>query len=253
MKKSELNAAGIVIIGQVLTATIGFLILMAVFEFPDILRKSAEYRLNVFLENKDIIIPVYYFLALTGITQVVISVLLFRMLNQKSAIVTLGAIFGVLCGIFQVLGFIRWPVLIPYLADAKGVSGEVIALVEGAFNHYAGMAVGEHLGFLMQAAWTLFLGLAIFKHKLFTNQLGWPGVIIGILTFLVSLEPLGNVFSIFGELTNPVESAWYIWLIFLAISLFRTDPERKEGPRFGYISLGIGTIAWLSFVVPAYF
>jgi hypothetical protein len=99
----------------------------------------------------------------------------------------------------------------------------------------------------------LFLGLAIFEHKLFTNQLGWPGVIIGILTFLVSLEPLGNVFSIFGELTNPVESAWYIWLIFLAISLFRTDPERKEGPRFGYISLGIGAIVWLSFVVPAYF
>jgi hypothetical protein len=59
MKKSELNATGIVIIGQVLTATIGFLILMAVFEFPDILRKSAEYRLNVFLENKDIIIPIW--------------------------------------------------------------------------------------------------------------------------------------------------------------------------------------------------
>ena len=56
MKKSELNATGIVIIGQVLTATIGFLILMAVLEFPDIPRKSAEYRFNVFLENKDFII-----------------------------------------------------------------------------------------------------------------------------------------------------------------------------------------------------
>lgn len=47
MKKSELYATGIVIIGQVLTATIGFLILMAVFEFPDILRAKKGLVLDI--------------------------------------------------------------------------------------------------------------------------------------------------------------------------------------------------------------
>lgn len=253
MKKTEFNVTGMIILAHVLIAVTGFMILMAVFEFPDVLREAAEYRFNLFLAHKNIIIPVYYFLALTGITQIVISVLLYRMLDQQSALVMLAAVFGVLCGVFQVEGFIRWPILIPYIANTQGVSKDVAAFVEGAFNHYAGMAIGEHLGFLMQAAWTLVLGLAILKQKLFTRSLGWAGVLIGIVTFVMSLEPLGGIFSICGELTNPVESAWYIWLIFLAISLFRTDPEKQEGPRFGYISFIIAIIVWLSFVVPAYF
>jgi hypothetical protein len=252
MKKSEFNATGMIILAHVLIAVTGFMILMAVFEFPDVLRESAEYRFHLFLEHKDIIIPIYYFLALTGITQIIMSVLLYRMMDQQAVLVMVGAVFGVLCGIFQVEGFIRWPILIPYLATAQGVSGDVVAFVEGAFNRYAGMAIGEHLGFLMQAAWTVFFGLAILKEKLFTRSLGWTGILIGIATFVMSMESLGGIFSICGELTNPVESAWYIWLVFLAISLFRTDPEKLEGPRFGYISLMIAIIVWLAFVVPAY-
>jgi len=252
MSKSEMNTIAWLILGQVIVAITGFLTLMAVFNFPDILREPSQVRLSLFLENRHIIAPTYFFLAMTGISQVAISVLFFRLFKDKNLLVTLGSVFGILCGIFQVVGFIRWPVLIPYLAEAKNVSPEIVAFVEGAFNRYAGMAIGEHLGFLMQAFWTLFIAIALLKQPIFNKTLALSGIVIGLLSILMSLEPLGSVFTIFGELTNPVASAWYIWLVFLAISLFRSQPEDKHAPQFGMLSLVISAITWAGFVVPAY-
>lgn len=217
MSKSEINTTAGVILAQVIVAIVGFLTLMSVFNFPDILRRSSQQRLSLFLENSHIIVPTYFFLAMTGISQVVISVMLYRQFKEKTVLVTLGAVFGILCGIFQVIGFIRWPILIPYLAQAQQTSPEMVAFVEGAFNHYAGMAIGEHLGFLMQAFWTLFIAASILKDKLFNKVLAFPGMIIGALTILVALEPLAPMFSILGELTNSVILAWYIWLVYIAI------------------------------------
>ena len=59
-------------------------------------------------------------------------------------------------------------------------------MLTGAFNRYAGMVIGEHLGFLMQAFRTLFIGAAIFKEALFNKILAVSDIEIGGLTFLVS-------------------------------------------------------------------
>jgi len=251
-QKKDFITTGIIILLQVVISTVCFLILMAVFQFPDILREPSSVRFALFLANQSIIVPTYYFLALTGILQIITSVLLFQLFKKKSTIVTLGVVFGGLTGIFQVLGFIRWSFVIPYLAGLSAGSPELIGVLEGAFNSYAGMAIGEHLGFLMQAFWTMFLGIVIFKTKLFSKKLGVAGIIIGALTLLFAFEPFGGMFTIFGELVNPVESAWYIWLVFLAISLFKKDPNSDKVPQFGIIALIIAIISWLAFVVPAY-
>ncbi len=252
MNKTEYNATAVLIIFQVIVAITCFLILMAVFEFPDILRESSEYRLSLFLENKDIVIPTYYFLSLTGLGQIIISVMFYQIFGKASTLNLLCVVFGVLCGLFQAIGFIRWAVLIPYIAEMKDVSPEIVGFIEGAFNRYAGMAIGEHLGFLMQAFWTLFLSLAILKTSIFDRLLGQVGLIIGGLTIAMSLEPLGEFFSFLGELTNPVETAWYIWLIFLAASLLCSKKGQKQAPVFGIKSLVFSMAVWSAFVVPAY-
>jgi len=252
IQKKDFITAGIVILLQVVISTVSFLILMAVFQFPDILREPSPVRFALFLEKQSIIVPIYYFLALAGLLQTIISLLIFQLFEQKTTIINLGLLFGILTGVFQTLGFIRWSFVIPYFADLSSSSPELIRILEGAFNSYAGMAVGEHLGFLMQACWTIFLGIAILKTNLFYNKLGIAGIIIGALTILFAFEPFGGVFTIFGELTNPVESAWYIWLVFIAVSLFRKDPNSNKVPRFGYISVTVAIIIWLAFVIPAY-
>jgi hypothetical protein len=90
------------------------------------------------------------------------------------------------------------------------------------------------------------------SRKLFDRRLAWIGLVIGILTFPMCMEPLGGPLAAFGVLTVPVNAAWDIWLILLAISLFRTDAETETGPKFGWKSLSAATVVWLFNVVPVF-
>jgi hypothetical protein len=254
----EYRIAAIVIAAHAILLAICNNVLVVVFEFPDVLRNTAEHRLALFLEHSNVIIPTYYFFALTGFSMIVMAVLLHQLLNEnRSTLVALATVFGVLAGTFQVLGYIRWPILIPYIAEnmanpAKGLSEEAVILAEGIFNRYVGMAVGEHLGTLAMAVWTILIGLAMLSRKLFDRALGWVGVVIGILVFAMSMEPLGGVLSALGVLGVFVWPAWAIWLLFLSVSLFRTKAGVEAGPRPGWKSLIAGVALWLVSVVPAF-
>ncbi len=65
---------------------------------------------------------------------------------------TLALVAGVLGGAFRMMGFFRWPIAVPYLAEQMAAAPteemrSVVALLEGLINRYAGMTIGEHLGF----------------------------------------------------------------------------------------------------------
>ena len=257
-KTTDYRLTAILLMVHTLLLAVGFNVLVAVFEFPDVLRMPAEYRLNLFLANSSIIIPTYYALALTGLTQVAIAVMLYQILDaNRDSLLLLATTFGVLTGVFQVLGFIRWPVLIAYLAttmqnvESNGLSPAVIAFMEGAFNHYAGMTVGEHLGFLAQAIWTTLLGVVMLRSKLFHRSLGWFSIAIGLLSFPMSLEPLGEIFAPLAVLSVPLNGAWLIVLFVMAISLLRTNAATGEGMVLGWRTLAISTLIWVMATAPA--
>ncbi len=208
-----------------------------VFEFPEILRKPATERLDLFGRHSAIIRPVYWVLALTGFTQIAMAVLLAQSLPARSrTVVLLGLVFGVLAGAFQTLGFVRWAVLIPYLAQAMGdpavpdVTRQAIALVEGSFNRYAGMAVGEHAATLSLSAWTLCLGLAFRGPAPLDRRLGTVGLALAPAAFLVALEPLGFAARALAVLTAVAWPAWIVWLVVVAASLWRADETTATGP-----------------------
>ena len=254
-EQTTYRATAVTILIHVLVLSTAFNILVVVFEFPDILRTSAEYRLTLFAENSNIIIPTYYLLALTGLTQVLLSVLFYQSFAERKGLVMVTAVFGVLTGIFQVLGFIRWPIVVPYFVEAmnSGVPLESIAFVEGMLNRYAGMAIGEHLGFLCQAAWTTLLGITMIKSSLFDARLGWIGLLIGLVTFPMSMEPLGGFLTIFGELTWPVMAAWIIWLVLVAISLLRSKAPNTAGMTLSWKTITPSVLIWGILVIPTYF
>ncbi|MCP3923879.1 MAG: DUF4386 domain-containing protein [Desulfobacterales bacterium] len=225
------KTTGITIIFHILLINIGFLILMNVFEFPDILRTASEHRLQLFNENRNVIVPVYYILALSGFSQVVMSITIYQILDKKkSTILLVGTVFGVLTGLFQALGFVRWVVLLPYISDLmsntdSNISLKTLITIEGVFNRYAGMSVGEHLGFVSQAIWTILVGFAITRSKKLKSIYGWIGLFIGVLTIPMSFESLGEEFSYLKVLVSPVMIAWSIWLIAFAIHTIRIDDK----------------------------
>src|SRR5919108_1189542 len=109
----------------------------------------------------------------------------------------LAAVFGLVAGVVQFLGLVRWPFLVPYLADtyldptSSEATKAAAAVTFQAFNRYAGVAVGENLGYLFTALWTAPVALAMLRSTLFKPWLGWVGVVAALGILIGTLEPAG--------------------------------------------------------------
>jgi len=218
---------------HIIVLSVCFLILMRIFEFPAILRMSSTDRLTLFVHSEWVIRLIYYLLTLTGFSQIAVSVLLYDAFDKHNTLLKLATVFGMLAGVFQAMGFVRWVVLIPFLGDAlqsmeSNVSPQnTVLLIEGTLNRYAGMAVGEHLGFMAQALWVVMLG-GFLLHVKNNALLGWSGIAIGLLTIPVSIEALGDPFADLSILVSPVITAWSVWLVWLAVHLSRQPDAAVE-------------------------
>ncbi len=217
--------------------SVGFLILADQFSFPEILRAPSEERLALFRQHQALIVPAYYMMGLSGLTQIMLAVLFHQSFAKTGSTLPVAALVaGVLAGAFQMMGFMRWPIAVPYLAEQMAGAGtaemrNVVALLEGLLNRYAGMVVGEHLGFLAQGAWTMLISLAMFRGPLFAWPYGLVGLVLGALIAVSAFEQLGGPFEAIGFLSAPVSAAWLGWLLMCGVSLARTHAN-GVGPRF---------------------
>lgn len=66
------------------------------------------------------LIAFWYALTLTAVLFIPVVVLIHRVLAEQEASVTLwiATVFGVVASVAQTLGFLRWPFLVPHLAEA---------------------------------------------------------------------------------------------------------------------------------------
>lgn len=235
-------------------------ILKEVFQFPDILRRPAVEVFQLFQQNVNIIVPTYYTYAMTGLIFIFFSVLLYRSFeNRDSAILQTSTAIGILSGLIQIIAFARWAFVKPYLASvftdpasSEATRAAVVVAYE-CFNRYVGMGVGENIGHVTWGAWTIGIGISILvlKGRLFDRKLGWSGVIIGCSFIIYSLEQLGV--SSLWVLVVPVYAAFFIWQLFMAYSLIRTDVDTGEGPGLSWIALLVAVFLFVVFAGPAFF
>lgn len=217
----------------------GFAILGVVFEFPEVLRFPAVERLALYRANQPVVQPTYWVLSMTGFTQVAMAVLLCRSFSRTAGpLLQLALVFGVLCGLLQMAGFIRWAILIPYLAEmmagADAQTAATLAIVEGVFNRYAGMALGEHAANICLGVWTFGVGAAMRGSELFDRRLAGCGMALGLAAAVLALEQLGIGQELLGLVLDFVFPLWAVWLLVIAASLLRADPGTGRGPRLGW-------------------
>ncbi len=252
----EYGTAFIVSLIHVGLLSAGFLILADQFSFPEILRASSQERLALFQQNQAIIVPAYYMMGLSGLTQIMLAVLFHQSFARAgSTLLTAALVAGVLAGAFQMMGFMRWPIAVPYLAEQMALAPTaemraVVAMLEGLLNRYAGMVLGEHLGFLAQGAWTMLISLAMFRGQLFAWPYGAVGFVLGALIGVSAFEQLGGPFEVIGFLSAPVSAAWLGWLLMCGISLARTQAD-GVGPKFFIMSAAVMVLVMAGLVVPA--
>ncbi len=211
-----------------------FALLQARFDYPDILREPEGEVLRRFAEGGTSLIALWYAFALTPALFIPAAVLLRRAFPAATPLLDLSTPLAVLAGLVQVLGLARWPFLVPELARtyldpaASEASREAALTVFGAFHRYAGVAVGEHLGYLFTGTWTLVVAGAMLAAPRFRRWLAWAGIgsALGILVGL--LEPAGIALA--GTINAVAYVAWSLWLVGVGVSLLRAYPKAVGSP-----------------------
>jgi hypothetical protein len=229
--RTRVSTAGLLIAVPVLFMLFYGLLAMT-FDYPGILREPAGEVLRRFAAGGPTLVLLWYGFALTPVLFIPAAILLRRAFTATTPFLDLAVPLGVLAGLTQVMGLIRWPFLVPELArsfldpSASEATQAAALTVFGAFHQYAGVAIGEHLGYLFTGAWTLVIAGAMLTAPRFRPWLGWAGIAsaLGILVGL--LEPAGIALA--GMINAVAYAAWSLWLVGVGVSLLRAQPQGVE-------------------------
>jgi hypothetical protein len=228
---------GIVLILMPIAFNVFFTLLSVTFEYPDILREPTSYVLRSFDAGGSGLVAIWYGFMLTAVLFVPLVVLVHKVLaRQDTPYMAVATTFGVVAGVVQFLGLIRWPFLVPYLADvyldpaSSEATRESAAVVFEAFNRYAGVAVGENLGYLFTGLWTVLVALAMFGSALpFRRWLSLLGMVSAAGVLVGTLEPAG--FEAAANIVVVGFVLWSIWLALTSIFLLLTRSNRHRAPQ----------------------
>ena len=204
--------------------TAGFTGLQMTFDYPDILRHPASEVLTRFAAAGADLHLYWYAMMFASLLMIgAVIALGLRFWKEDNLLAALAMGFGVLAGLVQALGLLRWVILVPSLAAAYLAPGAseldkamAVSLFDAA-NHYLGMGVGEHLGYFFTAIWTVLTAALLFR----TNRLlAVSGALIALGVVSGMLEPFGVPLT--GMLNSISYTLWAIWTLVLGVVLLRS-------------------------------
>ncbi len=224
------RAAGALLILLPLAFNAFFFMLGRRFNYPNILRSPTGEILSRFQAGGVSLKLVWYGFMLTAVLLAPLAVLLGQVLARDGlAVVPTATVVGVLASVVQFLGLARWPFLVPALARAytdpasSQMRREATTVAFESFHRYLGIGIGECLGYLLTGAWTMLVGVAMLPSSAFTVWLAWPGIIIGLLLIVGSLEFVGRFEEQGWKLASAIVPinyiAWSLWLILSGLVL----------------------------------
>lgn len=222
------RAAGVVLIVAPLWFNTAFALLGKWFAYPDILRRPTAEILERFRAGGSSLILLWWAFMLAGLLLIAGAVLLGQVLGF-GGIVPVATTIGVLAGLVQTLGLLRWVYVVPALARAytdptlEPEHREIHAAVFRALHQYLGVGVGEHLGYLFTGIWSVLIGIGVIQGTALPTWLGWPGVVIGAGLAVGSAEFLGpneeRGWDLAGAAIPLLYVAWSVWLLAMGIAL----------------------------------
>lgn len=225
---TEVRTTGILLVAVPLVFTAGFTGLQMTFEYPDILRHPAGEVLTRFAAAGADLHLYWYAMMAAALAMIPAAIGLGLHLWERGrylAALSIGA--GVLAGLVQALGLLRWVLLVPGLAasyvapGATEVQQQMATALFDAANRYLGMGVGEHFGYLFTAAWTaLAAALIVRRHR----YISAAGVLISLGVVAGMAEPFSVPMA--GAINAMSYTLWAVWTLVLGIVVLRG--ERRE-------------------------
>jgi hypothetical protein len=203
--------ATLLILAAVL-ANVAFTALGSIFNYPDVLDEPARDVLASFSEHQTAVGAWFTVLALSAALLAPIAIGVGRLSARRA--MRFAVPVGIAAAVVQVVGLLRWPILVPgYASDAASGSPGVAADARDAFSTASdilGTAIGETLGYLLTAVWTL-LVIAALGRRFAGRWFAALGAVSAGLVLAGVLSPL-NVPGV--DPANFVGYVlWSIWLI----------------------------------------
>ena len=224
------RAAGALLIALPIAFNTCFFLLGRLFDYPGILRSPVGTILSRFQAGGLRLKLLWYGFMLTAVLLGPLAVLLGQVLARDGLeLVPVATTIGVLAAVVQFLGLARWPFLVPALArtyedpNASPATREATAVVFDSFHRYLGVAVGECLGYLLTGAWTMLVAIAMLQSSSFNDWLARPGMAVGALLAVGSLEFVGRFeepgWKLAAAIVPIAYTAWSVWLLAAGVVL----------------------------------
>lgn len=223
-------ALGLAAIALGMGFNVPYAVLAATYDYPAVLRRPASEALALFAEGGAGLILTWHAFAWAALLLAPLAVALALTPANRAAserLAVAAALFGALSAVTQAMGLWRWVFVVPGLARAHA-EGDAAARVaaERAFdllNAYGGVAVGEHLGQLLLAAFVLCLATLQGRRRLRTSAItgfATAAAIAAGATEGVALA-LGRDGAAFSLLTIAGFLGLTLWLVMTGLAHLR--------------------------------
>jgi hypothetical protein len=220
--------AGLLIAAAIL-ANLGFTALGSSFNYPDVLDEPAADVLASFRDQQGAVSTWFSVLALSAALLAPIAIGVGRLAPTRAMRVAVRV--GIAAAVVQVVGLLRWPLLVPgYASDAASGDAAVAASARDSFSTASdilGTAVGETLGYLLTATWTVLVIVALGRR--FAGR--WFRVLgVGSAALVLAgvLSPLNLPVVDMANFVGYV--LWSVWLIAFGVVILVRERRFASAP-----------------------
>jgi Domain of unknown function (DUF4386) len=220
--------AGLLILAAIL-ASVGFTALGSIFNYPDVLDEPAGDVLASFRAHQGAVSAWFAILALAAALLAPIAIGVGRLSAAPAMRVAVPV--GIAAAAVQVIGLLRWPILVPgYASDAASGDAVVAAGARDAFStagDILGTGIGETLGYLLTATWTALVVVAL-GRRFAGRWFGALGAASAGLVLVGVLSPLGLPAVDTANFLGYV--LWSIWLIAFGVVILLRERRGASAP-----------------------
>src|SRR4051812_46113725 len=236
------------ILGAVLV-NIPYSMLIANFNYPDILREPASIILTQFQAGGASLIFTWLAFAWVGLPLIFATVMLKRVLAPEGhALLETATTFGLTGLVLAVVGLTRWVFVVPVLArlytdltSSEAVRAAALVTFQ-AVHQYGGVIIGEHISQFMTVVGMALISGMMLHSTIFRAWQGWLGFVSAFIYLLAQSELLATVLPGFPvvSMAGLVGSIlWLLWMVVMGVTLLIANPATKEQPAV--MSAAIGT------------
>jgi hypothetical protein len=218
---------GYLLILGALGVFIPYTILTITFNYPDILREDSGAILTRFHEGGSQLIFTWLAFAFLGLPLLIAYILLGQKLAMASRHTRWITTIGIISGVAQIIGLLRWVFVVPILSSAYVnadtiSSQETIKVVFITVHQFGGVLLGEHIGQLFTVVWTIGISFVLRKTEMIPKWIYGFGLAASLIYFLAQAELLATVIPTFPkiEMAGLIGSTmWLLWLIITGVHL----------------------------------